>query len=84
LFSQLVAEDFLQMANHMVRLRDACRLIADTIAVKILENIPLPTLASENLDEDKKTVCSRDKHVKGFPRLRTHKGMIDKEKGKSL
>ncbi|MDR1457673.1 MAG: coproporphyrinogen III oxidase family protein [Puniceicoccales bacterium] len=45
LFSQLAAEGFLQMANHMVRLTDAGRLIADTIAVKILENTPLPTLA---------------------------------------
>jgi oxygen-independent coproporphyrinogen-3 oxidase len=50
LFSQLAAEGFLQMENHMVRLTDAGRLIADTIAVKILENAPLPTLASQNLD----------------------------------
>ncbi|MDR2603295.1 MAG: coproporphyrinogen III oxidase family protein, partial [Puniceicoccales bacterium] len=46
LFSQLATEGFLQMENHMVRLTDAGRLIADTIAVKILENTPLPTLAS--------------------------------------
>jgi oxygen-independent coproporphyrinogen-3 oxidase len=40
LFSKLAAEGFLQMANHIIRLTDAGRLIADTIAVKILENIP--------------------------------------------
>jgi oxygen-independent coproporphyrinogen-3 oxidase len=44
LFSQLAAEGFLQMENHMVRLTDAGLLVADTIAVKILENTPLPIL----------------------------------------
>jgi coproporphyrinogen III oxidase-like Fe-S oxidoreductase len=46
LFSKLAAEGLLQTANHMVRLTDAGRLIADTIAVKIFENSPLPPQAS--------------------------------------
>ncbi|MDR1528795.1 MAG: radical SAM family heme chaperone HemW [Puniceicoccales bacterium] len=41
LFSQLATGGFLQVTNHIIRLTDAGRLIADTIAVKILENIPV-------------------------------------------